>query len=132
MIASLLAAAAVAGSGLNAPPTSPAELSVMSYNVHGVPWPFALGRPKALSEIGAPLAKRRAAGDQPHLVLLQEAFTADAKAIAREAGYAYAVTGPARDDRAADPASADSRQFLRGASMLKGEADGTIEDSGLM
>lgn len=132
MIASLVAATALAASGLNTAPAAPAELSVMSYNVHGMPWPFAVGRPKALSEIGARLAKMRAAGDQPHLVLLQEAFTPDAKAIAREAGYRYAVTGPARDDRATDAENAEARQFLRGASMLKGEADGTIEDSGLM
>ena len=104
----------------------------MSYNVHGVPWPFAVGRPKALGEIGARLANMRAAGDQPHLVLFQEAFTSDAKAIARKAGYRYAITGPARDDRATEPESDEARQFARGAHWLKGEDDGTIEDSGLM
>jgi endonuclease/exonuclease/phosphatase family metal-dependent hydrolase len=119
--------------GLNGDLTGPtAELSVMSYNIHGLPWPFATGRSKALSEIGTRLAQMRAAGTQPHLVLLQEAFTPDAKAIAQEAGYRFVVRGPARGDRLADVETSDERQYSRSDNALKGEGDGTFEDSGLM
>ena len=108
------------------------DVSIMSYNVHGLPWPLTRGRPGALRKIGARLAAMRAEGDQPHLVLLQEAFTRDAKAIAREAGYPFAVTGPGRADRRRSHPDAGEAQFVRADNKLKGEGDGTFEDSGLL
>src|SRR5437588_11070175 len=101
-VAFLALAAALATPAAQSAPAAQAapaaDLSVMSYNVHGLPWPFTRGRPRALRKIGERLASMRRDGDQPHLVLLQEAFSGDAKAIARKAGYAYAVTGPSRSD----------------------------------
>ena len=114
-------------------PAAPAQnVSIMSYNVHGLPWPLTRGRPGALRKIGARLAAMRAEGDQPHLVLLQEAFTRDAKAIAREAGYPFAVAGPGRSDRWGSRPDAGEAQFVRARNKLKGEGDGTFEDSGLL
>jgi endonuclease/exonuclease/phosphatase family metal-dependent hydrolase len=132
LAAALTAANAQLPAQLPAKPSQPADLSVMSYNVHGLPWPLALGRAEALKAIGDRLASMRAHGDQPHLVLLQEAFTPDAKAIARRAGYPYAVNGPARSDRAATPADSAAQQFAEGDRALKGEGDGAFEDSGLL
>jgi endonuclease/exonuclease/phosphatase family metal-dependent hydrolase len=108
------------------------QISIMSYNVHGLPWPFTHGRPRALREIGARLAAMRTEGNQPHLVLLQEAFSRDAKAIAREAGYPYAATGPGRGERWRARPDAGEVQFIRADNKLKGEGDGTFEDSGLL
>ena len=108
------------------------DISIMSYNVHGLPWPLTRGRPGALRKIGARLAAMRAEGNQPHLVLLQEAFTHNAKAIAREAGYPYAVTGPGRADRWRAHPDAGEVRFVRADNKLKGEGDGTFEDSGLL
>lgn len=108
------------------------DISIMAYNVHGLPWPFAKGRPDALRTIGARLAEMRAQGSEPHLVLLQEAFTPDAKAIGREAGYPYAVRGPGREERPSDASDPRQQQFARAARWLKGEGDGTLEDSGLL
>lgn len=131
MSAALLALGLAAVSpAVGSPPAG--DLSVMSYNVHGLPWPFARGRPRALKAIGARLAAMRDQGDQPHLVLLQEAFTADAKAIAREAGYPFAVAGPGREDRSPVRPNHDEQRFARAAKMVKGEGDGTFEDSGLL
>ena len=45
-------------------------LSVMTYNVNGLPWPIALGRDAALGRIADRLAGMRRAGRQPHIVLL--------------------------------------------------------------
>lgn len=71
-----------------------ANLSVMSFNVHGLPWPIVHHRSRPLGEIGAALAGMRAQGVQPHVVLLQEAFTASARRIQAEAGYPYSALGP--------------------------------------
>jgi endonuclease/exonuclease/phosphatase family metal-dependent hydrolase len=115
-----------------APNPLAADVSIMTYNVHGLPWPFASGRQDALKAIGIRLAEMRAEGIQPHLVLLQEAFTSDAKAIGREAGYRYAVPGPGRKDRSQIPADATQQRYAQDAHRMKGEGDGTIEDSGLV
>lgn len=128
MLAALLASAVAA----TAPNGLASDVSIMSYNVHGLPWPIAARRPTALREIGARLAEMRAAGTEPHLVLLQEAFTADAKAIGKEAGYPYVVRGPDREERSKTPADFHQEDFGRAANRLKGEGDGTVEDSGLL
>jgi endonuclease/exonuclease/phosphatase family metal-dependent hydrolase len=132
-MAALLLAPALAIAASPAAAAMPTqEVSIMSYNVHGLPWPFTHGRPTALHEIGARLAAMRTEGDQPHLVLLQEAFSRDAKAIAREAGYPYAATGPGRSERWRARPDASEVQFIRADNKLKGEGDGTFEDSGLL
>ena len=112
--------------------TQAQSVSIMSYNVHGLPWPITRGRSGALRKIGARLAAMRDQGAQPHLVLLQEAFTHHAKSIAREAGYPFAVTGPGRADRWRSRPDAGEAQFVRAGNKLKGEGDGTFEDSGLL
>lgn len=76
------------------PPLRSGELSVLTYNVKGLPWPLASGRPEALAHIGERLARMRREGRQPHVVVLQEAFTSDAKQIGRIAGYPYVIEGP--------------------------------------
>jgi endonuclease/exonuclease/phosphatase family metal-dependent hydrolase len=128
----LLPIAAALAANLSLQPAPTSDLSVMSYNVHGLPWPIAKERAPALRAIGERLAAMRRDGDQPHLVLLQEAFTSDAKSIARESGYPYVVTGPNRRDRVAATTPADAKQFTRADDRFKGEGDGTLEDSGLL
>ena len=128
----LLTFAAALGAQPTLPPAPATDLSVMSYNVHGLPWPMANGRAKALRAIGKRLAAMRVNGDQPHLVLLQEAFTGAAKSIAVKAGYRYVVNGPGRDDRAAAATDPNLQQFSRDGNMFKGEGDGTFADSGLL
>lgn len=133
------AAALIAGASmaepLPAPDLSPADeplavgergdLSVLTYNVAGLPWPLAKKAPAALHAIGARLARMRAAGRAPSVVVLQEAFSADAKAIGRRAGYPYAVEGPYLRT-GAWPGADEAR------SVLLGEAAGTPAGSGLV
>jgi len=125
---SAMVAAPVSAGSSQVPP----DLSVMTYNVHGLPWPIALGRTRALRAIGARLADMRLHADQPHVVLLQEAFSGDAKSIAIEAKYPFVVNGPSRDDRSFLPPSPTERAFTRADRPLKGEGDGKFEDSGLL
>lgn len=80
------------------------DLSVMTYNVKGLPWPIARGRPEALANIAAHLADMREGGVQPAVVVLQEAFVSRAKAIGDKAGYRYQATG-AGIPRASEPSS---------------------------
>ncbi len=62
-------------------PTFDGRLSVMTYNIHGLPWPVAWGRTSAFVQITQRLGALRAGGRQPHVVLLQEAFTRQAQAM---------------------------------------------------
>lgn len=74
--------------------TMPGRLEVLTYNVKGLPWPVASGRPQALAVIADRLERMRAVGTAPQVVVVQEAFTAEAKAIGEQAGYRYRATGP--------------------------------------
>ncbi|WP_016746649.1 sphingomyelin phosphodiesterase [Rhizorhabdus wittichii] len=113
-------------------PHGDAGLSVMTYNVEGLPWPARFGRGDALARIGERLAALRATGAQPRVVLLQEAFSDDAKAIRAASGHRYAAFGP--DDALAGPPtrSPADRAFAAEASFLKGERSGKLLDSGLV
>ncbi|KQM13406.1 endonuclease/exonuclease/phosphatase family protein [Novosphingobium sp. Leaf2] len=106
-------------------------LSVMTYNVEGLPFPAAFGRPGKLAQIGQRLGALRETGQQPHVVLLQEAFIGQAKAIARAAGYTYVAWGPKAGDMANDPSLA-GKSFAAQDSWLKGEGVGKWVDSGLV
>src|SRR4051812_471043 len=64
-------------------------LSLLTYNVEGVPWPFAWNRPPAFTRIADRLLALRRSGQAPQIVALQEAFTGEAQAIGREALYPY-------------------------------------------
>ncbi|RZM37626.1 MAG: endonuclease/exonuclease/phosphatase [Sphingomonas sp.] len=100
----------------------------MTYNVHGLPWPIADDRSADLAAIGTRLKTMRDAGDQPGIVVLQEAFVANAKAIGRTAGYRYAAFGPGED---AAPASPTDDEFVADGSRMVGERLGKHVDSGL-
>jgi endonuclease/exonuclease/phosphatase family metal-dependent hydrolase len=105
-------------------------LSVMTYNVQGLPWPAAWGRASALTKIGNRLAAMRERKAQPQVVLLQEAFTDDAKAIARQAGYRHIAVGP-QQAPAADAAPLGER-FAAAARWDRGELSESLLDSGLV
>ena len=107
-------------------------LSLLTYNVEGLPWPFARDRPPAFARIADRLRRLRSAGQAPQVVALQEAFTGEAQAIGREAGYPYVVAGPSEaEPNGAAPSPADSG-FEAGAHWWHGEMDGKLVGSGLM
>ncbi|CAM5442158.1 endonuclease/exonuclease/phosphatase family protein [Sphingobium scionense] len=107
-------------------------LSVMTYNVMGLPWPVALGREQALGRIADRLAALRRAGRQPHIVLLQEAFSPQAEQLARRAGYAHVAIGPDRGLRTVIAAGADDRTYLQAARWDRGETAPKQLNSGLL
>lgn len=108
------------------PPAEAAELSVLTYNVRGLPWPLALNRGKALREIGRELAALREAGRQPDVVLIQEGFRDEVAALVRESGYRYWARGPGRSHR-----TAFEGDVVQPRDLLKGEGLGKVFGAGL-
>ena len=110
------------------------ELQVLTYNVHGLPWPVVSPRSTQLAAIGQRLAALHRLGRAPQVAVLQEAFTADARAIARESGYRYAAYGPGDDGAFAAPlpSGVQSAVLDLGARWWKGEGVGKWEGSGLI
>ena len=104
----------------------------MTYNVKGAPWPVTHGRGRDLRAIGDRLRQLRAEGAIPHIVLLQEAFSADARAIARQAGYRFVVRGPDAGDPHTEPASAPMPPSLPPEASSTARRSGKLFDSGLL
>lgn len=115
---------------------APGTLSVMTYNVKGLPFPAALGRPAALEKIAEQLGSLRLSGRQPDVVALQEAFVPEAKAIAARAGYKWIAIGPQPSEALGTPSDRSERlasaNLANGASWTRGETEGKWVDSGLV
>ncbi len=124
---SLPSPAAVSPEPVHARPQAAGALSVMTYNVKGLPFPAAYGRADKLAEIGQRLGYLRRAGAQPHVVLLQEAFIPEAKAIARSAGYTHLALGPQISEVQGAPTD-----LAMGSSWFRWESLGKWVDSGLV
>lgn len=117
-----------------APAVTPAfdgSLTVLTYNVKGLPWPVALGRSSDLQRIGAQLRAMHSRGNAPHVVVMQEAFTSDAQAIGRAAGYRYIAYGPGMEDVRSPKMSKEDAEYATGARWWKGETTGKFVGSGL-
>ncbi len=97
-----------------------AEISVLTYNVRGLPWPIALGRGAALREIGRELAELRREGRQPDVVLIQEGFRDEVAQLFAASGYRYWAQGPGRAERTRfEGAVLGARDAFRGEGVGK-------------
>jgi endonuclease/exonuclease/phosphatase family metal-dependent hydrolase len=119
-------------SAASAPAYDDQPLSVMTYNIKGLPWPLASGREAALERIADRLALLRRERRQPHIVLMQEAFVPQAAAIAARAGYPYSVAGPHAALRIPVTPERDDIAYLNGAFWYYGEQVGKSLGSGLL
>ena len=106
-------------------------LSVLTYNVAGLPWPVRTGRDAALHQIGADLRRLQDEGRAPDVVLLQEAFTSTAAHVGIHAGYRNWVRGPQTGDSSTIDAPPPDRAFLDDRNFWKGEKAGKLLPSGL-
>jgi len=112
--------------------TASTEVSVLTYNVKGLPWPFARGRAAALREIGRELAALRAEGRQPDIVLIQEGFRGEVADLVKASGYRYWAQGPTRSDRErAGAPPAEARDFRSRREFRVGEGWGKFANAGL-
>jgi len=109
----------------------PTELSVLTYNVEGIPWPARSGRGADLLRIADQLQALRTQGRQPRVVLFEEAFSHKARSIAGKAGYRYVADGPSASDIGAPSNSPADRAFKAAARFFSGEKWGKLRGSGL-
>jgi endonuclease/exonuclease/phosphatase family metal-dependent hydrolase len=108
-----------------------AEVSVLTYNIRGLPWPFATGRAAALKKIGRELAALRAQGRQPDIVLIQEGFRGEVADLVKASGYRYWVQGPTRSERPRGAPPADGGDFKPMRYPASGEGWGKFMGAGL-
>jgi endonuclease/exonuclease/phosphatase family metal-dependent hydrolase len=107
------------------------EISVLTYNVRGLPWPLAKGRAKALKAIGADLAAMRRDGTQPDVVLIQEGFRDEVDDLVKASGYRYWARGPSRSERASGAGPENGRRYATVRYPSSGEGWGKFTGAGL-
>jgi len=130
--------------------TASMEITVLIYNVAGLPWPIGCGktsrtldaegkpipiacrRSGALKEIGDELGKMRREGTEPDIVLLQEAFISASAEIPERGGYPNWVAGPGRKDLEAKYSERASKEFIEERKYTKLEKQGKAVGSGLI
>lgn len=92
----------VLGVQTNSGGDSTARISILTYNVEGVP--YRTGRAADLTRIGEQLSQLCRSNAPPDIVLIQEMFSRDALAAIERAAYPFMAAGPARDQRRRLPA----------------------------
>ena len=130
--------------------TASMEITVLIYNVCGLPWPIGCGktsrdtdengkriptqcfRSSALKDIGDKLAEMRRHGTEPDIIMLQEAFISTSAEIPERGGYPNWVTGPGRKDLGPTHSERASEEFISQRSFWKGEKSGKGQSSGLL
>jgi endonuclease/exonuclease/phosphatase family metal-dependent hydrolase len=121
------------GGGVAVPPggARSTEISVLTYNVRGLPWPLASGRAKALKAIGTELAAMRRDGRQPDVVLIQEGFRGEIGDLVEASGYRYWARGPSRSQRASGAGPENGRRYATVRYPSLGEGWGKFTGAGL-
>lgn len=107
------------------------DLTVLTYNVEGLPWPVRAGRARKLRAIGRQLAQLRAEGRAPDVVLLQEGFIKGAADLIALSGYPYVAKGPDKHQRDGDVLGKDRLRYRRIKYRTRGEGIGKWRGSGL-
>ena len=107
------------------------EISVLIYNVAGLPWPIGKKRKNNIRTIGYILGEMRAVNAEPDIVLLQEAFTMKSNPIPEFGGYPNVTGGPKTNHKAGKLSPDADPDFVKGRSFWKGEKLGKWLNSGL-
>ncbi len=107
------------------------EVSVLIYNVWGLPWPLSANSSESMKKIGELLGEMRAAGTEPDIVLLQEAFTMKSQPILEGSGYPNILGGSAVGDESDKLTRDEAPEFFDDRSIWKGEKLGKWLNSGL-
>lgn len=107
------------------------RLGVLLWNVEGLPWPIRSGREPRLAAMADWIAKRRAAGHGPDILILHKAFVPAASRIAGAAGYRSILPGPAVDRPRHMPIPIPPAGHAESGRWWKGEGIGKWLDSGL-
>jgi endonuclease/exonuclease/phosphatase family metal-dependent hydrolase len=130
--------------------TASVEISVLVFNVAGLPWPLACGntsrdldengeripiacnRAEALKKIGDMLAELRERDSAPDIIMMQEAFISASAEIPERGGYPNWVAGPSASDLGSEVSDRASAEFIAERQFWKGEKLGKRQSSGLV
>lgn len=107
------------------------DISVLIYNVEGLPWPARRGRGRYLEKIGAELRRLREAGAAPDIIMLQEVFSPRAVKILSRSGYPNIAAGPDAKARRRLSSAAIPDAYVEARRLLRGEKGPILLDSGL-
>lgn len=110
---------------------SATQVSVLIYNVEGLPWPARSNRKGKLIQIAEELKKSRDGGEGPDFILLQEAFSRTAAKIAEISGYTNVVAGPRRSRKRRDQGADIPKDYKKDRRRFKGERFVKFLNSGL-
>lgn len=126
------------------------DISVLSLNIAGLPWPLACGkrsrqtdarderipiscnRADAVVAIGETLGDLRQKGIEPDIVFLQEAFISASESVVTRGGYSNWLSGPGREDKSQKYSDRASKEFTDARSFRSGEKFGKRLSSGLL
>lgn len=108
-----------------------AEVTVLTFNVAGLPWPVSNGRAQIMPEIGRQIAALSAEGTPVDVVLIQEGFISETDLIADSLGFPHRISGAGAnlmaDAHPCTGCAVDNRQ----QKWWKGEGIGSLAGSGL-
>lgn len=107
------------------------HISVLTYNVAGLPWPIRSGTRRAMARIRTAMDKAFAE-QRPDILLLQEAFIPAATRLPGDVGYRNFVRGPTRLSRSTLELDRLETGFLKGRRRLKGERFMKVVNGGLV
>ncbi len=106
------------------------RLRVLSYNINDLPRLFGGERSERLDHIGRDLARRRAEGTAPDVVMLQEAFTRRGERLVALSGYPHVVRGPGRRIQL-KPRAVSRRVHFTHYKVPRRDTGGYLTNSGL-
>ncbi len=107
------------------------ELTVLTYNVAGLPWPRRSGTGRAMERIKNAWPAEFTHGE-PDILLMQEAFVPSSTRLPLEIGYRNVVRGPLRLDRPDPRPERADPEFRRERRLTKGERFFIFTGSGLV
>ncbi|HVM38144.1 MAG TPA: endonuclease/exonuclease/phosphatase family protein [Sphingomicrobium sp.] len=107
------------------------EISVVTYNVAGLPFPARTGTGSAMRRIHLAMTRAWQGDRRPDILLLQEAFVPSATRLILSAGLANHVRGPSPGDRRAVAVRDPEQNNLKGRKWRKGEGWPKLANSGL-
>lgn len=104
-------------------------ITVMTYNIEGLPWPARSGRGPFLEAISEELARMSETQQLPQIVIFQEAFSSSALRTAAETPLPTFALGPRRRDRSSFARTLEP--VLQRRNILRGEWGLRVFGSGL-
>ena len=102
--------------------TKAIDLSVLTFNVAGLPWPISSGRFGAMTMIGEEIQSIIDSGFPVDVVLIQEGFVSSTTSIADQLNFSNIVSGPnsaSTNTEQSEPIARSQRKWWKGEAIGK-------------